>query len=139
MKPKVLLIDDSVVVRQAYAALLQRELQMEICGEAAAAEEALALLSTCNPDLVLMDISLTGAMDGVDLLKQLRARHADLPVMVISGHDAATYAPRLLQLGATAYLAKGDVTGLMDTLKKLTDRGAPEASVNDQPERRASS
>lgn len=135
MKPKVLLIDDSIVVRQAYAALLQRELQMEICGEAASAEEALALFSTCNPDLVLMDISLTGAMDGVDLLKQLRARDAALPMLVISGYDAATYAPRLLQLGATAYLAKGDVTALIDALKKLTDHKLPEASAPGQSER----
>lgn len=127
MKPKIFIIDDSVVIRQAYVFLLQRELQMEICGEAASAEEALAMLPGCNPDLVLMDISLTGPLDGIDLLKELRARYVDLPILVVSGYEAATYAPRVLALGAFAYLTKGDTTALIATLQKLTgkDSSAP--------------
>lgn len=119
MKPKIFIVDDSVVIRQAYAFLLQRELAMEICGEAATAEEALTLLPGCNPDLVLMDISLSGPMDGIDLLRQLRARYAELPVLVVSGYDAAAYAPHVLQLGAFAYVSKGDTAALMAALQKL--------------------
>lgn len=126
MKPKIFIIDDSVIIRQAYVLLLQHELQMEICGEAATAAEALTLLPECKPDLVLMDISLSGPMDGIDLLQALRARYATLPVLVVSGYEPATYAPRVLQLGACAYLSKGDTTALIEVLQKLT---APNSSA----------
>lgn len=135
MKPKIFLIDDSLVIRQAYAFLLQRELGMEVCGEAVSGEEALALLPICQPDLILMDISLIGAMDGVDLLKQIRTQYPDLPVLVVSGYAATTYAPRILQLGALAYLPKGDTTALIAALKKLTDTHSSEPHLGRPSER----
>lgn len=134
MKPKIFMIDDSAVIRQAYTFLLQRELGMEICGEAATAEEALTLLSGCNPDLVLMDISLSGPMDGIDLLKQLHTHYAELPVLVVSGYDAATYAPHVLQLGAFAFVSKGDTAALIAALQKLTERNPVIPLSSTQPE-----
>ncbi len=109
MKPSrranVFLIDDHAVVRAGLSSLLSSEPDMLVSGEASTATEALQKIEGSRPDLVILDLSL-GTGSGLSLLKDLRIRHPDVPVLVLSIHDEELYAERVLQLGAMGYVMK---------------------------------
>jgi DNA-binding NarL/FixJ family response regulator len=108
-KTRVLLVDDHPIVRQGLTQLINRQGDLEVCGEAEdafAAEEAAAAL---KPDLAVVDISLKDK-DGIDLIKILKARHPQLPILVFSMHEESTYAERALHAGASGYIMKQEGT-----------------------------
>jgi len=113
-KHRVLVVDDHPIVRQGLALLINREPDLEVCGEAEEAHSAAAAIEALRPDIVVLDISLDGP-DGVELLKQLRAREADLPVLILSMHDESIYAERVLRAGANGYIMKQEATDLVLT------------------------
>ena len=108
-KAKILIVDDHEIVRQGMALLLSCESDLEICGEAANAEQALALLHAELPDLIIIDISLPG-VSGLDLVKQVKARYPQLPVLVMSMHDESLYLERAFHAGARGYVMKEEGT-----------------------------
>jgi len=71
---RLLLCDDHAVVRAGLRALLSSADGIDVVGEAATGEEALAMAAHLNPDVVLMDLQLDGGMDGVTATRQLTAR-----------------------------------------------------------------
>src|SRR6202051_5191264 len=102
---RIFLIDDHPIVRQGLALLINREVDLEVCGEAQDAPSALTGLAACEPDLIILDISLNGP-DGLDLLKTIRLKDGHVPVLVLSMHDESTYAERALRAGANGYIMK---------------------------------
>jgi DNA-binding NarL/FixJ family response regulator len=116
---KVFIVDDHPAVRQNYVLLLRREADLECCGEAASGLEALEKIETTTPDIVVLDVSLHGEMDGVELLRQLQSRYERLPVLVVSGHDELIYAERLLNIGARGYVQKGDAVAFLQAIRQV--------------------
>ena len=108
-KCKVFLVDDHPIVRQGLALLIDREPDLMVCGEADGATSALQAIREAAPDFVVLDISLDGP-DGLELLKTLRVRYPNLPVLVLSMHDEAVYAERALRAGANGYIMKQEAT-----------------------------
>ena len=108
-KHRILVVDDHPIVRQGMALLINREADLEVCGEAEEASAALAAIERLRPDFVIVDLSLNGP-DGMDLIKAIRARSAALPVLVLSMHDELTYAERALRAGANGYIMKQEAT-----------------------------
>lgn len=108
-KYRVLVVDDHPIVRQGLTLLINREPDLEVCGEAEEAQSATQAIATLRPDIALLDISL-GGPDGIELLKQLRARDLKLPVLILSMHDEAIYAERALRAGANGYIMKQEAT-----------------------------
>jgi DNA-binding NarL/FixJ family response regulator len=108
-KCKVFLIDDHPIVRQGLALFIDREPDLMVCGEAEGATSALQAIRETAPDFVVLDISLEGP-DGLELLKTLRVRYPNLPVLVLSMHDEAVYAERALRAGANGYIMKQEAT-----------------------------
>ena len=106
---QVLVVDDHPIVRQGLAMLINREPDLMVCGEAEDAPSATQAIVSLRPDLVILDISL-GGPDGLELLKQIRTRNTDLPVLVLSMHDETTYAERVLRAGANGYIMKQEAT-----------------------------
>jgi DNA-binding NarL/FixJ family response regulator len=104
-KKRVFIVDDHPIFRQGLARLIDVELDLSVCGEAASAAHALEALRQTAADVVLVDISLPGA-DGVELVKHLIAEHPGLPILVVSVHDEQTYGLRSLRAGALGYLMK---------------------------------
>jgi DNA-binding NarL/FixJ family response regulator len=104
-KARIFLVDDHPMVREHLSALLGREADLAICGEAGDAPTALSRIKELQPDLVIMDISLKNS-SGLELLKNLKAIQADLPVLVLSMHDESLYAARALRAGALGYITK---------------------------------
>lgn len=113
---RVFLVDDHALMRQSYALLIAQDPTLEICGEAASGREALTQLPGCAPDVVVIDLSLSGEMSGIDLLKQLQVLRAALPVLIVSGHERSMYAERLLRLGARGYLMKDQLEAFLPAL-----------------------
>jgi len=105
MAIRVLITDDHPIVREGLRRILGANPDMAVVGEAANGIEALYLVETCNPDVVLVDISMPG-MSGIDLIQRLRAEHPQLPVLVLSMHKEEQFAVRALKLGAAGYLTK---------------------------------
>lgn len=108
-KHRILLIDDHPIVRQGLALLIDREADLHVCGEAEQASSAMHAIATLRPDLVVLDISLSGP-DGLDVLKEIRSRTGSLPVLILSMHDETIYAERALRAGANGYIMKQEAT-----------------------------
>ncbi|MEP6673314.1 MAG: response regulator transcription factor [Chthoniobacter sp.] len=104
-KTRILLVEDHQIVRQGLVQLINQEADMEVCGEAGDASQALAQIPRDKPDLVILDISLPG-MNGLEFLKHLKVERPGLPAVVLSMHDEALYAERALRAGALAYVMK---------------------------------
>ncbi len=108
-KRTVFIVDDHPIIRQGLALLINREPDLTVCGDAEEAGSALRLIEELKPDLVVVDISLSGP-DGLDLLKSIRARDANLPVLILSMMDELLYAERGLRAGANGYIMKQQAT-----------------------------
>lgn len=102
---RILIVDDHPIFREGLRQSIEREPGLNVCGEAANAEEALRLVDEMKPDLVIVDISL-GNTSGIDLIKNLKARDPELPLLVLSMHDESLYTERALRAGAMGYVMK---------------------------------
>src|SRR5271155_1392336 len=108
-KKRILVVDDHPIVRQGLALLINREPDLVVCGEAEEAMGAMHVLASSRPDVLIVDISLSGP-DGIDLLKNIRTTHPMLPVLILSMHDESVYAERALRAGANGYIMKQEAT-----------------------------
>lgn len=108
-KRRIFIVDDHPIVRQGLALLINREPDLTVCGDAEEASAALHRIEDLKPDLVVLDISLNGP-DGLDLLKHIRARDTNLPVLILSMMDESLYAERGLRAGANGYIMKQQAT-----------------------------
>ena len=108
-KNKILLVDDHPLVREWLGNLINDELQFEICGETGNAREALQLIGTLKPDIVMVDLSLEGG-SGIELIKDISAVHPAVATIVLSMHDEALYAERAMRAGARGYIMKREAT-----------------------------
>jgi DNA-binding NarL/FixJ family response regulator len=108
-KTQVLIVDDHPVVRDGLTTIINHERDLNVCGEAEDAYEALKAVTELEPDVAIVDISLKSS-DGIELTKSIKAGNPKLPVIVLSVHDESIYAERALLAGAKAYLMKDAVS-----------------------------
>lgn len=102
---RILVVDDHPLMREGVVRWIQREDDLEVCGEAESAARAISLVEKLKPDLVLTDISLAGR-SGLELIKDLQALHPDVLILVLSVHEESAYAVRALRAGARGYVMK---------------------------------
>ena len=100
---RVLLVADHPIVRYGMRQLIDGEEDMAVCGEAGDASEGLQAVADLDPDLVITDVSMEGR-SGIELVRDLGSRKADLPVLVLSIHEEESFAERALQAGARGYI-----------------------------------
>jgi DNA-binding NarL/FixJ family response regulator len=105
VRRRVLLVDDHPFMRAGLGQLIERQPDLEVGGEAGNPVEAFQQLARAKPDLVLTDLTMPGR-SGLEFIKDLRAAHADLAILVISMHDEAVYAERVIRAGARGYIMK---------------------------------
>lgn len=104
---QILVLDDHPMTRYGIARLLQEEPDLCCCGEAGSIRDALKMIERRKPHLMLVDISLPEG-HGLEFIKDLRALHPTLPVLVVSMHDETLYAERVLRAGAQGYIMKSE-------------------------------
>lgn len=105
MKKRILLVDDHPLIRKGIGLTLEESSAYEVCFQLASAEEALGSISELKPDGAVIDISLPG-MNGIELVKHIRAFDANMKILMVSRHDEDLYAERALRAGANGYLMK---------------------------------
>jgi len=102
---RVALADDHPVVRAGIKALIQAAPEMELVGEAADGDAALALVEAARPDIVVMDLSMP-AVTGIDLVQRIAAREMQTRMLVLTVHEDRAYVQKVLGAGARGYLLK---------------------------------
>lgn len=106
MKKTILIVDDHPVLRRGLISMVEFETDLAVCGEATTCRAALEAIRQSKPDLVIVDLALEGSDDGLDLVKDMKKRHPQIPALVLSMHDEAVYAERSLRAGARGYITK---------------------------------
>ncbi len=102
---RILIVDDHPLVREGLRHLVAKELDLEVCGEADDAAEALQQIKNTRPDVVIVDISLKSS-HGIDLIEELKRQNGRVKVLVSSMHDETLFAERCLRAGAMGYINK---------------------------------
>jgi DNA-binding NarL/FixJ family response regulator len=102
---RVLLVDDHTILRQGVRALLARESDMEVIGEAGDGVEAIDLVSNLHPDVVVMDVVMP-RMNGLEATRKLRELYPELRILILSMYDDNEYVTQIIQAGAAGYVLK---------------------------------
>jgi two-component system invasion response regulator UvrY len=115
---RVLVVDDHSIVREGAKRIINDTADMEVAGECGNGRDALHLILDNDYDVVLLDIALPG-IDGIDVLRAVKAKKPTLPILILSMYPEEQYASRVLREGASGYLAK---ESLPDELLKAIRR-----------------
>ena len=102
---RVVVVDDHALHRDGTRQILAAHPDLQVVGDAASGEEALALVNQLHPRVVLMDIRLPG-MNGIEVTRQLTRDHPDVRVLMVSAYDEDEYVRGALDAGAAGYLRK---------------------------------
>jgi DNA-binding NarL/FixJ family response regulator len=120
---RVLLADDHEIVRDGLKRILAAAGDLQVAGEAASGDQALALVRANDYDVAMLDLSMPG-LSGIDLIKRLKAERPALKVLVLSMHGEHQYAARALKAGASGYLTKDSAAEqLVGALRKIAAGG----------------
>ncbi len=118
---RVLIVDDHPMMRQGLAQLIDNEPDLKVCAEASNGGEALDAVAAQKFDLILLDISLPDK-NGLEVVKDIQSLHPGLPILVVSMHDEALYAERVLRAGARGYIMKQEGgKKLLEAIRRVLD------------------
>lgn len=118
-RARVVVVDDHPMVRERLAELINREPDLQVCGEAEDRSEAAHLIRDLQPDLAIVDLSLRNS-HGLDLIKDIRATCPKTRILVVSMHDESLYAERVLRAGAQGYITKQEATRkMLSAIRKI--------------------
>jgi DNA-binding NarL/FixJ family response regulator len=119
---RVLLVDDHALVRAGIRSLLSAMPRVEVVGEAASGEDALAIAERERPDIVLMDIAMKG-ITGLEAAARIRDQWPSIRVVILSMHSGEEYVLQALRAGAAGYLLKDAATGELELALRSVIRG----------------
>ena len=104
-RSRVFVVDDHPLVREWLGSLIAREADLEVCGQTDDAAKALTMLATANPDIAVVDLSLSRS-SGLALIKDLRLQYPAVRVLVLSMHEEISFPERAFRAGARGYVLK---------------------------------
>jgi DNA-binding NarL/FixJ family response regulator len=119
---RVLIADDHNLFAQALQAILGTDDRFEIVALARDGRQAVELVETLAPDVVLMDIAMP-VLDGFAATKQLRKTHPDLPVLMLTGSNSRVDVDKARTSGAAGYVTKDRIAGeLIDAIVEAVEK-----------------
>jgi DNA-binding NarL/FixJ family response regulator len=121
-KIRVLLVDDHPALRLGLRVLLERASDVELVGEAEDSVEALALVESSQPDVVVLDCELPG-IGGIEVAQEIERRSLPSRVVALSAYDSDRYVRGMLEAGAKGYLLKEEAPETVVTAVRAVARG----------------
>lgn len=119
-KLRILLADDHTVMRAGLRALLERQPNLEIVGEAQDGRQTVELASVQVPDVVVMDIAMPN-LNGIEATRRMISQHSSISVVILSMYSDESYVMRALEAGARAYLLKDSaVTDIVRAIEAVS-------------------
>lgn len=119
------MVDDDPLVLSSLQNILANEPDITVVGTAQTGPDAVALVRNLSPDVVLMDLHLGGAGDGVEAIGSLRALLSPPAILAVTSFDSDFYLRGALDAGATGFLLKNDAVDLLATAIRMTHDGDP--------------
>ena len=107
MSVRILLADDHRIMRQGLRALLEKEADVEVSGEAEEGRTAVQLARKLKPDVVVMDVGMPD-LNGIEATRQIKAEAPAAKVLALSMHADKRFVERMLTAGASGYVLKDD-------------------------------
>ena len=118
-KERVGIVEDHPMFRERLTQLINKEADMIVCGEADNIRDGFELLVNGTATIGIVDITLKGS-SGLELIKNVRAVGAEIPILVLSMHDESLYAERALRAGAKGYITKNEASSkVMTALRQV--------------------
>lgn len=120
---RILIADDHQMFREGLKRILSEEQDLALVGEAGSAQDVVNAIESDSWDIVVLDINLPGR-NGIEVLKEIKLRHASLPVLILSMYPSSQYGMRAIRAGASGYLTKSDAAEeLIQALRKIKAGG----------------
>lgn len=117
---KVAIVDDHNLVREGIRAILEKDPEFSVVGEAGDGQQAVRLVGQVRPDVVLMDISLPGGIGGLEATEEILAGNPNVKVIMLTQYEHGEYVKRAIKIGAHGYLMKRSVSEqLKDAIKAV--------------------
>ena len=130
-KLRILLADDHIVMRTGLRALLERQPNLEVVGESENGREAIELVTSLKPDVVVMDVGMP-VLNGIEATKTIVTQHPTTAVVILSMYVDESYIMRALKAGARAYLLKdsapADLIGAIQAVSQNKSFFSPKVS-----------
>lgn len=108
-KKSVLVVEDHPILRSGLIQVINNEPDLCVTGEADDVQSTLSALGNQVPDMAMIDISLKGG-NGIELIREIKSKWGDLPMLVLSMHDESLFAERAINAGARGYITKSEST-----------------------------
>lgn len=102
---RILIVEDHTLLRQGLQAMLAAESGLVVVGEAEEGRKAIQMAHNLSPDLILMDLSMPG-MNGTEVIAEIKHRHSEIKILVLTVHNAEEYIREALRAGADGYMLK---------------------------------
>lgn len=116
---RVLIVDDHPLVREGLTARISAQPDLQVCGQASDIDQALLLVDSTRPSLMIVDLALRGG-SGLDLIKKVKASGEGPKILVVSAYEEALFAERALRAGAQGYINKQELQGsIIDAIRSL--------------------
>jgi len=120
---RILVVDDHPLVRAGLLQLINQRPDLEVVAEAGGPREAMGKITAAKPDLIVADITMKEG-GGLEFIKDVRAVHGGIPMLMVSMHDENVYAERALRAGASGYIMKEEsASHLITAILRVLDGG----------------
>lgn len=105
IKKKIVIAEDHTILRAGLCALLSTQKNLEVVGEAEDGREAVRIVDSLEPDLLLIDLSMP-RLNGMEAIKEIKSQHPHIKIIVLTVHKTDEYIDASLKAGADGYMLK---------------------------------
>lgn len=119
---RILVCDDQPLFRRGLATLIDKEPDLALCADASGFQEAIDMIATTHPDLVVSELPHVGP-DAIGQFKRMKSRCGTTPVLILTSHDTMRHRKLALAMGASAVVGKAQpVVFLLQTIRQVLAR-----------------